>query len=47
MATERSTTKYFIGGYNSAIRAQIVVFKAYRISAADIVKTTQISKRTI
>ena len=47
MATERSTAKRSVGGYDSATRAQIVALRAYGISAADIAKTTQISERTI
>ena len=44
MATKRSTAKHFVGGYDSAIRAQIVALKAYGISATEIAKITQISK---
>ena len=47
MATERSTAKYSVGGYNLATRAQIIALRAYRISAVDIAKTTQISEQTI
>ena len=47
MATERSTAKRSVGGYDSAIRAQIVALRAYGILAAEIRKTTQISERTI
>ena len=38
MATKRSTAKRSVGGYNSAIRAQIVALRAYGILAAEIRK---------
>ena len=47
MATERSTAKRSVGGYDLATRAQIVALRAYGISAAEIRNITQISERTI
>ena len=47
MATKRSTAKRSVGGYDSAIRAQIMALRAYGISAAEIREITQISERTI